>query len=119
MWLINGNRLYVQQVENGESEIIPRLQPLNNRTVLQFFGRESPILKVQAKVVGTTNLESIRTLSRNQTLCTLSGYDFYYTDLYIRGFNYTIDSASLQTIDPLQDCETPVYTLTMELYQDA
>ncbi len=119
MWLINSVRLYVQQLEDGEGEIIPRLQPLNNRTQLQFFGREAPVIKVQAKVVGSGNLESIRTLSRNQTECTLAGYDFSYANLYIKGFNYQIDPAALQTIDTTQDCETPVYTLTMELYQDA
>jgi hypothetical protein len=119
MWLLNTTRLYVQQLGNSEGEIIPRLQPLNNRTQLQFFGRESPVIKVEAKVVGTTNLESIRTLKRNQTVCTLSGYDFYYGTVYVRGFEYQIDPATLQTIDTTQDCETPVYTLTLELYQDA
>lgn len=114
MWTYNNIRIYVQDFDSSQRQIIARLQPLNTTTVRQIFGDESPIIKIQGKVVGLSNLNSLAALINDGTAYTLSGYDLYNQSLYLSSLVYKIDNSMYQTIDPLQDCEAPVYTVTME-----
>lgn len=112
-------RLYVQEIDNSAQNVIARLQPLYGYTIRQDFGRESPIIKVKAKVVGNTAKDAVYTKFVNKAICVLSGYTHYYHDnLVIKSYNEQADEASYQTIDTTQDCYTPVYTLSLELYKD-
>jgi hypothetical protein len=58
-WTLGGQRIYVQEDGSEGSQIIPRLQPLDGETVLQFFGYESQIRTLSAIVVGNTKRDAL------------------------------------------------------------
>jgi hypothetical protein len=115
-WTISSIPIIVQEMETSEKNIIARLQPLESGTVLQYFGYESPITQVRGKVVGETNQLELRALARSSTQRTLAGYGFS-ENFYVSGVTTVRDPSVRQTIDPNQDCETPVFTFSMELFQ--
>jgi hypothetical protein len=121
-WTFNGTRIYVQSLEASTKQIIARLNPLYSGplagTAIQIFGWDEEIIKVQAKVVGWTNLNAILGLIDNKTKYTLVGPS-YSKACYPSSMSYKMDETYYQTLDTSQDCETPVFTLSMELYYDS
>jgi len=117
-WYYNSIRIYVQSLEGSGKQIMPRLQPLTSATVIQIFGHESPIWKVQCKVVGDSNLNSLKGLIDNATAYYLTGNNSFSKSLLLANISYKRDEMVYQTIDTTQDCETPVYTVTLELYEE-
>ena len=116
MWLYNDVRIYVQSLDRNRRHIIARLQPLSAQTVLQLFGYESTVWQVEAKVVGEENLQALYDLIPNDVAYTLSGYGTNYGSLYLASITSKREAFAYQTIDESQDCEAPVFTITMELY---
>lgn len=117
-WTYNGTRIYVQDLDGSTKQIIPRLQPLNAATILQVFGHESVIYRLQGKVVGATNLNNLIALIDNGTAYTLAGNDGFSESLYLSQLSWKRDQTPYQSIDQAQDCTAPVYTITMELYDE-
>ena len=115
-WTLNGIRIFVTGEEKTSKRIIARLQPVEGNTILQFFGYETPVHQFECKVVGTSNLASIEALVNTAGPYTLSGYDFS-ASLYINALRSKRDESIYQTLDIAQDCETPVYTVSLELYE--
>lgn len=116
MWTLNGTRIYVSSLEQTIKQILPRLQPLANGTIVQAFGYEEIIYQVTAKVVGDSNLAAIQSLAATGSSYTFNGNNSFTATVMVSNVNAKRDEFAFQTIDTLQDCETPVYTLTMELY---
>lgn len=117
MWTFDGNRIYVTDEDVSSNQIIARLQPLAGTTILHAFGYESEIYKFTCKVVGNTILDALKTLRTTGTAYTMSGTDGFSKSLYLHNLSYKRDNTIWQSIDPAQDCSTPVYTVTMELYE--
>jgi hypothetical protein len=115
MWTLDGTRIFVQTNEFAAKAIIPRLQPLGAGTVLQFFGRENKIYHLGAKVVGQANLAALYTSMDAGDSCTLVTDQGNIT-VYISSINAKRSEFPWQSIDPAQDCYTPVYDITVELY---
>jgi len=116
MWKLDNVRIFVQKMVGDMGQIIPRLQPLSDSTVLQFFGWEDEIIKVGAKVVGESDLETIRAMRTDAATHNLTGYDSFNESWYVKSISWSRDNYPFQTIRPDLDCETPVFTIEIEFY---
>lgn len=116
-WTLNGIRIYVQEYTDDVKQQIARLQPIENGTILHYFGYEEPIIKINGKVVGKTNADLLRDL-------TMSGSGIpFVTDLEtvtvgVNSVSRKRDYTIAQTLDETQDCTAPVYTVALELYKE-
>jgi hypothetical protein len=118
MWSLGTAKLFVQDNAFGQNQSIARLQPLDTGTVYHRFGYESEIRKVQALVVGDTNVSLL-------TAMTLSGsYPLIRSDLtdlgdfLVKSVNAKQNETIWQTFDSGQDCDAPVYVVDIELYAE-
>jgi len=121
MWTFGGVRIYVTDMEDTYKMVVARLQPFGGGTTIQRFGYEDPIFKVVAKVVGSTNLDTITQMVAYRDYQALIQYDDSMTEVFNESLLpvnivVTRDNSVYQTIDPTQDCRAPVYTITMELH---
>ena len=125
MWNLDSVRIYVQEFGDELGEIIPRIQPLDGPTILQIFGDESSIYKIQAKIVGYDDLDTIKgyvhdgathNLLESPSGVSVPGY--FDKDLYIRKMSYSRDKSIMQTMRNDLSCYAPVFTLDLELYED-
>jgi phage protein U len=116
MWSLGGTRIITQAFDIVGKAIIPRLQPVDAGTVLQYFGYEKEIYQLSGKVVGETNLAALKTMLRSgnsRTLVTDQGNK----TVYISSISAKRDEFIWQSIDPTQECDAPVYSVTLELYE--
>lgn len=125
MWTLDDVRIYVQELTDDRGQIIPRIQPLDGPTVLQFFGVESSIYKIKGKAVGYDDLDTIKDYASDGTEHTLlespsgvavSGY--FNEDLYISKLSFSRDNTVKQTLRRDLDCYAPVFSLDIEFYKD-
>jgi hypothetical protein len=116
MWTLGGTRIITQAFDIVGKAIIPRLQPVDSGTVLQYFGYEKKIYQLSGKVVGETNKDALYTMlqsGNSRTLVTDQGNK----TVYISSISAKRDEFVWQSIDPAQDCDAPVYSVTVELYE--
>lgn len=117
MWHINTTHVYIQDIKETDKGIIARLQPLNAGTITQELGYETTVYSMKGKVVGNTNHLALRSMAQNHTAVTITGPDgTSYSGLVVVTYDANRSTYPYQTIDTSQDCETPVYDFTMELY---
>ena len=117
MWTYNSQRIYVQGQEENASQIIARLQPLNTTTVLQIFGDEAPLYKIDAIVVGESNKNAFKALLNDGVAYNLVGDGFSTKSLYLAKFTAKRRNIICQTIDQAQATDSPVYDVTLELME--
>lgn len=116
-WTINGIRIYVEEHASDVKQQIARLQPIENGTVLHYFGYEEPIIKVTGKVVGKANKDAIESLTMSGSGISFVG-DLETITVGVNSVNCTRIHTIAQTIDSTQDCSAPVYTVALELYKE-
>jgi len=117
-WTLNSNRIYVQKLVEGTKQIIASLQPLAEGTVYQTFGYETSKVKISCIVVGQTILTALHALTTNENSVTLISPEGSLGDYFVSAVNSDREKAVYQTIDPAQDCETPVFNVDIELFKD-
>lgn len=118
-WTLGGNRIYVQEITGEGSQIIPRLQPLDGPTVLQFFGYESQVLNVNAIVVGNTKKDTFMTYRKSSTARALVSPEGSLGNYYVRKVVSKRLPITCQTIDTSLPEESPVYSMDFELYPES
>jgi len=119
MWTFGGVRIFAQDEKDSSSRIIPRLQPLNSGTILQSFGWEDTTKTLTALVVGNTDKEAIQAFIPSGVSQELVNYDGTIGDFFLKDVSFAIEAAtSMQTLRTDLDCYSPVYTTTLELYED-
>jgi hypothetical protein len=116
-WYLNNTRIFVQEHKKVGTQIIPRLQPLTGGTVHQFFGYESPIVKLAALVVGNTDKDALEDMYQSTSSVVLSGPYDIYKSYYMHSIETGIEPATCQTIRTDLAEDAPVYTILMELYE--
>jgi hypothetical protein len=116
MWQLNGIRIFTQESKSDSSQIIPRLQPLNGGTILQFFGYESQVRSLSAIVVGDTDRDSLLALATTGTSYNLTGPEGSDGSFYVKKVSYSRIPNICQTlrIDLAED--SPMYNFDIELY---
>lgn len=117
MWSIAGIRIYTTQFSEDTKQSIARLQPIEDGTILHYFGYEDPIIKLSGKVVGKTNYDAIRNLTRSGTGISLVS-DLETISCGVNSVSGARDYTIAQTLDINQDCAAPVYTVSLELYKE-
>ena len=115
-WTYNGYRIYTQEYGVSGKQIIARLQPLVGGTIKQIFGYDSSIIKLTAKVVGQANVDNLEALYKTGSAYALVGPEGALGSWELASFDAKRDNTVYQTIDPLQDCDEPVFTVSLELW---
>jgi hypothetical protein len=116
-WTINGTRIYVLDHDESVKQDIARLQPLASGTIHHVFGFEDPIIKVSCKIVGTTNMNAVKSLTNLGTTVPFSG-DLGSRTVYVSNVGIKRSRNYWQTLDITQDCTAPVFDVELELYED-
>jgi hypothetical protein len=116
MWSLNGIRIFVQENTGDGSQIIPRLQPLDGGTVLQFFGYESEVRSINAFVVGDTDMDALRALRKTSTAYTLISPMRTLGNFYVKKISYKQIPNICQTLRTDLASDAPMYIVDMELY---
>lgn len=115
-WYIDTVRITVQAIDTDQNQIIPRLQPLSGGTVLQIFGYEDEITGLEALVVGSGDLSSIKAMAIDGATHTVSGPDNFNHDYYVKSVSAKRQLTRAQTFRTDKDCYADVYNVELELY---
>jgi len=119
MWTLGGTRIYVQELSNSYTQIIPRLQPLASGTVLQFFGYEHEIKNITAIVVGSGDHDHLASLTTSGNASfELDSPEGILGNYFVKSINFNREKTSMQTIRTDLSCYAPVYRAEMQLYKD-
>ena len=104
-WALGGVQIFVQDLKEEVSQIIPRLQPLSGGTVLQTFGYESDIETVAGLVVGATDKDALKAMSEGSL-----------GDFLIKNVRVNRVMSICQTLRPDLPEDSPVYAVEIQLY---
>lgn len=118
MWKLNNIRIFVQESKQDSNQIIPRLQPLNGGTILQFFGYEDPVRNLTAIVVGDTDRDGLVTLTTTGNSYALVGPEGSDGNFFVKKASYTRIPNICQTLRTDLAEDSPMYTFDFELYPD-
>ena len=111
-------RIYVQQHDKSQDEIIARLNPVGGGTILHDFGDNDPITRIEALVLtsGDAGLLEYFKGTSNELISPEGTLG-----------NWILKSISTKRHDsvnhtffdrPSVDTDVPLYTVNMELYDD-
>lgn len=119
-WSFDGVAIYVQGIDDSGSQIIARLQPVNNKTILQIFGWESDIYSLSSIVVTDADRDALKALRKTGLSYSLSGPEGVIDSFFLKNFKASrTKSVNITIFDrPGLDSTSPVYTVEMELYLD-
>lgn len=118
MWTLNSIRIFVQESKTDGAQIIPRLQPLNGGTILQFFGYEDEIRVLNAIIVGDTDRDALKALYKTGTSYSLVTPEGTEGDFFVKKFSYNRIPNICQTLRGDLASDSPMYTVSLELYPD-
>jgi len=117
-WSYAGRRIFVQEYMSGHKQIIPRLNPIGDGTIMQIFGYDERILKINAYVVGFEDMTALRLLTTSGVAFDLvtpmeGTYEYYCNDISDK-----LTKGICQTLRPDLAEDAPVYQVDLELYYD-
>ena len=117
-WSYAGVRIFVQEAQTGTKQIIPRLNPIGAGTILQIFGYDEGIRKINAYVVGWEDMSILRSLTTSGISFNLATpqegtYAFFCNDVQDK-----MVMTICQTLRPDLPEDSPVYLVDLELYVD-
>ncbi len=117
-WSYAGYRIFVQEYQAGHKQIIPRLNPIGAGTILQIFGYDERITKVNAYVVGYSDMTQLRLLTTSgiafDLVTPMEGtYEYFCNDVQDK-----LTKGICQTLRPDLAKTAPVYLVDLELYYD-
>lgn len=118
MWTLNGTRIYVQDIPEAVKNVVARLQPINSSSIHQKFGYESKVIKLGGIIVGNTDRDALEALVETDTTYTLVTPEGSITGLIVVSVTARRRPTVYQTMRTDLDCESPVYDVDIELYQD-
>lgn len=117
-WTIDSTRIFVQDITQDVQQTIARLQPLASGTVYQVFGYELAIIKINAYVVGATDINALRAMSADGVAHTLTdSYTGGTASVYVKSITTKRVRTICQTIRSDLATDSPVYTVDLELYK--
>lgn len=118
-WALGGNRIYVQESEEGANNIAPRLQPISGGSVIQSFGYDSTIRTISAIIVGDTIKGNIKSFSQDGMAShTLTSPEGSLGGWKVKSFKATRTKSTCQSIDQTQPEDAPVYEVQLELWRE-
>ena len=117
-WSYDDIRIYVQEYQSGHKQIIPRLNPIGAGTILQIFGYDERILKVNAYVVGVADITALRLLTTTGLSYDLATPEEGTYPYFCNDVSDKMIKTICQTMRPDLADTAPVYLVDMELYFD-
>ena len=117
-WTINGTRIFVQESTTEGGQIIPRLQPLNGGTILQFFGYEDQVRSLNAYVVGDVDRDALLGLYSTGTSYSLVTPEGTEGNFFVKKVQYKRIPNICQTLRTDLAEDAPMYIFDFELYPD-
>lgn len=118
MWTFGGIQIFTQDMVEGDSQEIARLQPLASGTVYHIFGYEFDTGKVTAVVVGSGDKNSLKQLTRTGLSYDLIENVRTHGSYYLKNVSFKREPVIHQTIRDDLLCTADVYTAELELYRD-
>lgn len=118
MWKLNNTQIFVQKYTSVDKQTVARLSPLNGGTVHQVFGYEDPTYTIGGLVVGDTDMDALKALAKTGLTYTLSGPYGVVGTFYVSNVDSDMTDITYQTMRTDLDCESPVYNIGIELYED-
>jgi hypothetical protein len=118
MWTLNSIRIFVQENTSDASQIIPRLQPLNGGTILQFFGYEEQVRGINAIVVGNTDRAALMALYKTGNSYALVTPEGSGGSHFVHKISWKRIPNVCQTLRTDLPEDSPMYDFSIELYPD-
>jgi len=119
MWMIDSTRIYVQDFNRTNNQIVAKLQPISSKTVYHIFGDESEIINLEGIVVGNNDRNYLKSIVHDGNLHSLTGYySISYNDIIIHSVKDKLLKTICQTIRPDLGADAPVYSVSIELYRN-
>lgn len=115
-WTLGGVRIFVQEHEESNSQILPRLQPLSGGTVIQIFGYESKIVKLNAIVVGDVDRNAIRAMPKTGSNYSLTFPGGGSMSMLVKSVVFKQRPNICQTLRPDLAEDANMYDAAIELY---
>jgi hypothetical protein len=117
-WTLNSIKMYIQDYGGNNVNTIARIQPLVGGTILQHFGYEDEILRLSGIIVGTSDRDALKGLSKVQTAYALVHADgSSLGNYYVKSFIWKQMSSVCQTIRGDLPSTAPLFQIEMELYE--
>jgi hypothetical protein len=118
-WTYNSTRIYVSDYEEGNSAVLPRLQPLSGGSIIQSYGYDSDIRNLSALVVGDTNKDALRVLTKDGgTAHALVSPEGSMGNWILKSFKAKRIPNICQTVDTSQAEDVPLYTCEFEFWRE-
>lgn len=117
-WTYNGVRIFVTDIQDDVQQIVARLNPVAGGTVLQVFGWDDPIYKVDGKIVGEDDHLALRNMRDDGVAYDLITPETTISGLILSKLSFKRVYTIGQTLRTDLDCTAPVYDVNMELFQD-
>jgi hypothetical protein len=117
-WTFNGVRIFVTGYNEHVKQLLARLQPLGLESIYHYFGYQSPEYEITAYIVGDADKFSLRYITGIGGAYTLSGPEGELGIFDLADLKVTRNNEIWQSLRQDLDCEEPVYTVVMSLYQD-
>lgn len=118
MWTLNAIRIFTQESKEDGSQIIPRLQPLNGGTILQFFGYEDQVRNLSALVVGDIDRDALMALYKTGVSYELIGPEGSDGNYFVKKIGFSRIPNICQTLRTDLAEDSPMYNFSIELYPD-
>jgi hypothetical protein len=116
MWTLGGVRVFVQEFRDEQSQIIPRLQPINAGTILQIYGYDSVVNTISAIVVGDTDRSALLTMTTTQTDYELVSPEGSRGNFYVKKVASNRIPNICQTLRNDLDSDSPMYNVSIEIF---
>jgi hypothetical protein len=117
-WYYGGIRVFAQEEVVEKTQITARLNPLGGGTVVHVFGNDDPIKQINGIVVGSGDMESIRAFTDTGAAYPLSSYVGSEGMWLLSRVQSTRKQIYRQTLRTDLPDDSPVYTVTLELYEE-
>lgn len=118
MWLLNTIRIFVQDIQDSDGQLIASLNPLDSGTIYQVFGYEDLTSKVSAYIVGDVDKAALIAYSKTGLTYVLSGPEGALGSYYVSKVGFKRLMGTCQTIRQDLDTDAPVYMVDLELLKD-
>ena len=118
MWTYGGVRIFVQDIGDDATQIIARLNPIAGGTVMQIFGWDDPIYKVDGMIVGETDHLALRDMLNDASVYALVTPETTISGFLLSKASFKRIYTVSQTLRQDLDCSAPVYDVSLELFLD-
>jgi len=118
-WYLDSTRIFAQDLADDAGQSIAQLNPYNGFTIYHVFGKKSKEFKISAIVVGNTDRDSIRDMSRDGSLHGLETWEGETISGYVRDVSFKRSKGIIcQSMREDLPASSPVYNTSVVFLVD-